>query len=160
VTAVVAVPLIWRALAVGLTIAGASFLAGAACLAPALGANGLLRPARHRLSGPMPVGCETASFAGADVTLAGWRCRTPAARGGTILYLHGIADNRGSSTSVIARYLSLGYDVIAYDSRAHGGSTGEFCTYGYYEKDDLRRVIDGTGGGPVVLIGTSLGAAV
>src|SRR4029078_372346 len=61
---------------------------------------------------------------------------------------------------VIARYLPRGYDVVAYDSRAHGESTGEFCTYGVYERADLRRVIDGLGGGPVILIGTSLGAAV
>jgi uncharacterized protein len=34
------------------------------------------------------------------------------------------------------------------------------CTYGFVEKRDLRRVIDGLSAGPVILIGTSLGAAV
>lgn len=50
--------------------------------------------------------------------------------------------------------------MVAYDSRAHGDSAGEFCTYGYYEKQDLQRVIDGIDGRPIVVIGTSLGAAV
>ena len=50
--------------------------------------------------------------------------------------------------------------VIAYDSRAHGESAGEACTYGFFEKEDLRRVIKTARAGPVVLIGTSLGAAV
>jgi hypothetical protein len=32
--------------------------------------------------------------------------------------------------------------VIAYDSRAHGESGGDACTYGFFEKEDLRRVLD------------------
>ena len=35
-----------------------------------------------------------------------------------------------------------GLDVIAYDSRAHGDSEGTACTYGYFEKFDLSRVLD------------------
>ncbi|HKH46916.1 MAG TPA: alpha/beta fold hydrolase, partial [Thermoanaerobaculia bacterium] len=53
-----------------------------------------------------------------------------------------------------------GFDVIAYDSRAHGDSGGDTCTYGYFEKKDLRRVLDTVPSGPIVLLGTSLGAAV
>jgi len=49
---------------------------------------------------------------------------------------------------------------VAYDSRAHGESEGEACTYGWYEKQDLRRVIDTIAPGPIVLVGASLGAAV
>src|SRR4029077_15300535 len=50
-------------------------------------------------------------------------------------------------------------DVVAYDSRAQGESSGEACTYGYWEKADLRKVLDAVGSGPIVLLGTSLGAA-
>ena len=49
---------------------------------------------------------------------------------------------------------------MAYDSRAHGESDGEFCTYGFHEKEDLRRVIAALPPGPVILFGTSLGGAV
>jgi uncharacterized protein len=127
---------------------------------PALGAGGLLHPARHATTLPPPEHCVALEFAGAGVTLQGWRCAAPVPARGTIVYLHGIADNRGSATGVIQRFLARGFNVIAYDSRAHGESQGEACTYGFFEKQDLQRVIDTVGSGPVVLIGTSLGAAV
>ena len=50
--------------------------------------------------------------------------------------------------------------MVASDSRARGDSQGEACTYGFFEKQDLHRVMNTVGSGPVVLIGTSLGAAV
>jgi uncharacterized protein len=127
---------------------------------PALGAAGLLHPGRQRTSVQAPESCAEASFAAADVMLRGWRCQTTDERRGTLVYLHGIADNRGSAAGVVRRFVPRGYDVIAYDSRAHGDSDGEACTYGYFEKDDLGRVLDTIAPGPVVLIGTSLGAAV
>jgi len=126
---------------------------------PAIGAGALLHPSRHVTTRPAPSGCADATFDGAGVTLRGWRCATIEPRRATIVYLHGVADNRGSAAGPIARLLPLGYDVIAYDSRAHGESGGDACTYGFYEKQDLHRVIE-TIHGPVILIGTSLGAAV
>jgi pimeloyl-ACP methyl ester carboxylesterase len=126
---------------------------------PAIGAGALLHPARHATTRPTPTGCVDAAFDGAGVTLRGWRCATDKPRRATIVYLHGVADNRGSAAGPIARFLPLGYDVIAYDSRAHGESGGDACTYGFYEKQDLHRVI-GTIHGPVILIGASLGGAV
>jgi pimeloyl-ACP methyl ester carboxylesterase len=99
-------------------------------------------------------------FEGAGVVLKGWRCGASGVRRGTLVYLHGVADNRTSAAGVIARFRPKGFDVIAYDSRAHGESNGAACTYGFFEKQDLRRVLDGVSPGPIVLIGTSLGAAV
>ena len=92
--------------------------------------------------------------------LKGWRCHTTARRRGAIVWLHGIADNHGSSAGLVERFGPRGFDVVAYDSRANGESDGDACTYGYYEKNDLRRVIDTVESGPVVLIGDSLGGAV
>jgi alpha-beta hydrolase superfamily lysophospholipase len=96
----------------------------------------------------------------AGVTLHGWRCSTPAPRRASIVYLHGIADTRTSSRPVIERFLHKGFDVAAFDSRAHGRSSGRICTYGVYEKQDLRRILDTLPACPVILIGHSLGAAV
>ena len=127
---------------------------------PAIGAGGLLHPARHRLAAATPRACADAEFAGAGVTLRGWRCTAAPPRRATIVYLHGIADNRASAAGTIARFVPRGYDVIAYDSRAHGESSGDACTYGFFEKDDLHRVIDAIQPGPIILIGTSLGAAI
>ena len=97
---------------------------------------------------------------GADIKVEGWRCAAPTPRPGTIVYLHGIADNRTSAAGVVQRFLPRGFDVIAYDSRAHGESQGDACTYGFFEKSDLHRVLDTIERGPIVLVGTSLGAAV
>lgn len=127
---------------------------------PVLGAGGLLHPARRRVAAKPPASCENATFAGAGIALRGWRCRPSGLRRGAIVYLHGVADDRGSGTGIIERFSKRGFEVIAYDSRAHGESDGDVCTYGYWEKQDLHRVLDNLEPGPIVLIGTSLGAAV
>lgn len=128
---------------------------------PAIGAGALLFPSRHVNPRSTPHVCVDRRFAAVDITLDGWECRsTNTIRRGTILYLHGIADNRGSAVGAIERFVPEGFDVIAYDSRAHGTSEGDRCTYGYLEKRDLQRVLDQVGAGDVILIGHSLGAAV
>jgi pimeloyl-ACP methyl ester carboxylesterase len=124
------------------------------------GAGGLLHPARRRVVGTLPPGCQEATFAGDGVRLKGWTCRASAPRRGTLVYLHGVADNRTSGVGIVERFGRRGFDVVAYDSRAHGESEGEACTYGFFEKQDLHRVLDVVEKGPIVLLGTSLGAAV
>ena len=99
-------------------------------------------------------------FDGDGLRLRGWNCVAAGLRRGSIVYLHGVADNRSSAVGVIERMTRRGFDVIAYDSRAHGQSDGDVCTYGFYEKRDLQRIVDALPAGPVVLIGNSLGAAV
>jgi uncharacterized protein len=141
------------ALLVAVGVVGAGQLAAA-------GAGGLLHPGRRPVGVPPPAGCQEATFAGDSVTLKGWRCTASIPRRGTVVYLHGVADNRTSGAGIIERFRARGFDVVAYDSRAHGESDGEACTYGFFEKGDLHRVLDTVGSGPIVLIGTSLGAAV
>lgn len=144
-------------LALGLT--GAAAFAHAQL--PALGAGGLLHPQRTRASVGPPPPCTDVGLSGEGIALRGWACRTTAPdRRGAIVYLHGVADNRASSRGAIDRFVPRGFDVIAFDSRAHGESEGDMCTYGYWERRDLARVIDTLPQGPVILFGTSLGAAV
>lgn len=146
---------------VGVIICALILSAVAVSQIPAVAAGGLLHPARHRLQQETPENCESLAVSGAGIVLRGWRCRPASPSKGTVVYLHGIADNRGSGANTIKRYLARGLEVVAYDSRAHGESDGSACTYGYFEKEDLIRVLDTLGyRRPVVLIGTSLGAAV
>ncbi len=129
-------------------------------LLPSWASNALLHPTRRPVEGrPLRV-VEEVEFAGAGVSLKGWRFRASGEKRGTIVYLHGVADNRYGVTGIADRFTRRGFDVVAYDSRAHGQSGGENCTYGYYEKQDLRRVLDTIEVHPIVLIGSSLGAAV
>lgn len=127
---------------------------------PALGAGGLLHPARRRVVQPAPEGCDDAVFVGAGVRLEGWRCHATSSRRATLVYLHWIADNRTSAVGIAQRFGPRGFDVVAYDSRAHGESEGDACTYGFFEKEDLHRVLDTIGTGAIVVLGTSLGTAV
>jgi pimeloyl-ACP methyl ester carboxylesterase len=128
---------------------------------PAIGAGALLYPARHVSTRPTPAGCVDRTFDGVRARLAGWVCTTESASSKpTIVYLHGIADNRDSSTGVIDRFQQRGFSVIVYDSRGHGRSEGDRCTYGFFEKQDLVRVLDQAGVDSAILIGHSLGAAV
>ena len=64
---------------------------------PSLGANGLLHPYRRDRSGRARDLYPTLSFAGANVRLAGWHIPARSPRRGTVVYLHGVADNRGSA---------------------------------------------------------------
>ena len=123
---------------------------------------------RGRTPASLPAPRDPASAANAQdleiqdggVRLRGWRFRYAGVPRGTVIYLHGSADNRTSGLFVAERFTRRGYDVVVYDSRAHGESEGEACTYGYHEKQDLRRVIDTVAPGPVAVLGVSLGGAV
>ena len=148
-----------RVLLISVSVAAVVFI-GACATLPGIGAGALLHSARNRSRLATPAACRDETFAGAGVMLRGWRCTTTAARRGTIVWLHGVADNHGSAAGLVDRFVPRGFDLVAYDSRAHGDSDGDVCTYGFYEKDDLARVIDTLEPGPVVLIGDSLGGAV
>jgi pimeloyl-ACP methyl ester carboxylesterase len=115
---------------------------------------------RRHVTAPTPQSCNDVSFSSGDVALKGWHCAAIGPRRGVIVYLHGIADNRASGSGIIDRFVPRGFDVVVYDSRAHGESGGEACTYGVLEKVDLSRVLDQLDPAPVVAIGTSLGGAV
>lgn len=144
--------------------AAAAILAGVVVAAvtqiPSIGAGALLHPPRLPRDVRTPPACIGRVFNGAGVLLKGWHCQAGAVRRGSLVILHGVADTRASVAGMVDRFLRKGLDVVAYDSRAHGESGGDFCTYGYFEKHDLHRVIDTLGPGPVVLTGTSLGGAI
>ncbi|MES2660908.1 MAG: alpha/beta fold hydrolase [Verrucomicrobiota bacterium] len=127
---------------------------------PEIGAALILHPPHRRVTAPPPPLCHEVTFQGDGAPLRGWRGHASGNHRGTLIYLHGVADNRAGGAGVINRFQKRGFDVIAYDSRAHGESGGDACTYGYFEKEDLRRVLDTVRPGPVVLVGSSLGAAV
>jgi alpha-beta hydrolase superfamily lysophospholipase len=128
---------------------------------PSWAAYGLLHPFQWTASKIPQIDYQEVTFTGWDaVQLKGWRFPARGVRRGTLIYLHGIADNRGSSLGAAERFTTRGFAVIAFDSRAHGESGGTACTYGYYEKRDLQKVLDTVDARPIVVMGASLGAAV
>ena len=59
----------------------------------------------------------------------------------TILVLHGIGSCKEHMLGLSKYLLEQGYASIAIDLRAHGRSEGEYCTYGYYEKEDISQIV-------------------
>lgn len=84
---------------------------------------------------------------------------------GTIVLLHGIRSSKEHYKLLCKRLANDGYNTVALDSRAHGESEGDFCTFGANEKNDVTSLIDyikqheniGTNIG---IWGQSLGAAI
>jgi uncharacterized protein len=140
-------------------------LALVGCNGPEWGANALLHPARLASHG-IPDGSESFEVdVGSGVTLKGWWAKGIIPRRGLVLWLHGVGDNKDSAEGLIDRWTKRGFDVAAYDSRAHGGSGGKICTYGFFEKSDVSRVLDvlakaGAAADRAILVGFSMGGAV
>jgi pimeloyl-ACP methyl ester carboxylesterase len=131
------------------------------CLPASWGAGALLHPSRHT-AGPAPaLAHRDVTFEGDGVVLRGWLFPAAApSHGITVVYLHGAGDNRASGVWIAERLVRQGFDVLAYDARAHGDSGGDACTYGYHERVDLRRALDSLGIERAILLGFSLGGAV
>lgn len=60
----------------------------------------------------------------------------------TVILLHGIGCDRWESMKYADMYLELGFNVLAYDSRAQGSSGGKDITLGFFEKIDLDNIIE------------------
>jgi alpha-beta hydrolase superfamily lysophospholipase len=96
-----------------------------------------------------------------DVHLAAHRFPAAGKARASVVVVHGFAATSDESR-VIALADALhdaGHDVLAYDSRGHGGSGGE-TTLGDREQLDVAAAVDTMrdSGAPVVLAGASMGA--
>jgi len=154
------------------------FLFSAACVILVMGPMILLQPHRRRkewysrfttILEPSNAGLpqEDVIVKTPDgIDLSCWLIRQPKKARGTIIYLHGVADCKIGGVALARFFFSRGYHVFLYDSRRHGESGGNFCTYGFFEKHDVSTVIDylqqrtDLTPGKIGLFGTSMGAAV
>ncbi|MFZ6019143.1 MAG: alpha/beta hydrolase [Chloroflexota bacterium] len=83
----------------------------------------------------------------------------------TVVLVHGITYTRLGCIKYLPLFRRRGFNVLIYDQRYHGLSGGGNCTFGFYERHDLRAVLDWAlaqlpPGGRVGTMGESLGAAV
>jgi fermentation-respiration switch protein FrsA (DUF1100 family) len=167
-------------LLLALIILAALFLISAALVVLVVGPLILLQPERRTkewyrgktdLLEPRDAGLpqENVEISGQDgVILKGWLVAQKAARKsrGTIFYLHGVGDCKTDGVAHARLFFKHGYNVLLYDSRAHGESGGVFCTYGYHEKHDISAAISflqrkkALKVGQIGIFGTSMGAAV
>ncbi len=61
---------------------------------------------------------------------------------GTVLLIHGLMDSKSTYFGLANRMADKGYDVVLPDLRGHGNSTGKYVTYGAFEKQDIKAVMD------------------
>lgn len=80
-----------------------------------------------------------------------------------VVYLHGNSSCRLEALGVLRTCLAAGASVAAFDCSGCGLSDGEYISLGFFERDDLRSVIDHLRAhcrvGAVALWGRSMGAA-
>ena len=124
------------------------------------GAAVILHPVKRPLIGQPDMPFEDFAFTNGEDRLEGWVFRTRVERRGLVVFLHGIGHNRQPGIGVAERLVPRGYDVLAFDGRAHGRSSGEVCTYGIQERHDVSRALDAIGAPRAILLGHSLGAAI
>ena len=81
----------------------------------------------------------------------------------TILFLHGLFQNRSSGLDYLGIYQEMGYNVLIVDARGHGDSGGDSISWGYFEKDDINVWLDWLQQkipqGTIGIHGISMGAA-
>lgn len=81
---------------------------------------------------------------------------------GTVILFHGHGSEKSANLSQSDVFNSLGYATLLVDFRAHGQSSGNTCTIGYREAQDVKAAYDyvaRTGEKHIILYGISLGAA-
>lgn len=60
---------------------------------------------------------------------------------GAMILVHGIGSCKEDMMGLADMLSYSGVDVYLFDLRAHGGSGGEYCTYGFYEKKDIMTIV-------------------
>lgn len=98
------------------------------------------RKALTRTPTDLGIAHEDVTFLTNDgLTLSGWFI--PPSNGRTLIACHGIFDNREQFLEQAVALSQEGYGFLLYDSRAHGKSSGTFCTYGQDEIKDVAAAV-------------------
>lgn len=80
-----------------------------------------------------------------------------------IILLHGIDDSKERLLPLAGELILRGYNCLLLDLRGHGRSQPAMCTYGWFERQDVRAATDWLArfhDAPTALYGVSLGGAI
>ena len=141
--------------------------AGAVAAVSWQSADKLVHPARD-LPQADPAGrglaYENVTLTTADgLDLSAWWIPANASARGTVIFLHGYGDNKEQALFVAPFLHEAGWNVLAFDFRAHGLSEGDETTVGLVETADVRAAYEVAAAradpARVALFGWSMGAA-
>lgn len=102
---------------------------------------------------------------GDGIVLSGWLFENELNGECGVLLHHGRGGARVETLMYAPLFWDRGCDLLMFDARHHGESTGEYATYGYYEKEDSLKVLTwfaertGLEVSQIGLMGVSYGAA-
>ena len=78
---------------------------------------------------------------GEGIILSGWLFENELNGDCGVILHHGRGGARIETLMYVPLFWDRGCDVMMFDARHHGESTGEYATYGYYEKQDSLEVL-------------------
>lgn len=112
---------------------------------------------------PQSVGLEfdTVRFSSSDeIELEGWFVDGDSNR--VAILFHGYAGSKSGLLPQIEQFYGLGFDVLAIDFRGSGGSSGDTCSLGWHESEDVAAAVrfaaERYRPAKTLLFGTSMGA--
>lgn len=85
---------------------------------------------------------QTFEFENESQKFKGWYFPNPQKKSCAVLMLHGVSSTRYGVLKYSPLVWEKGCSLFFYDQRMHGESTGNVCTYGYYEKRDAKKAIE------------------
>ncbi|MDQ0175075.1 fermentation-respiration switch protein FrsA (DUF1100 family) [Bacillus chungangensis] len=59
-----------------------------------------------------------------------------------MIFCHGVTENKTNAIKYMNIFLERGFNAVIYDHRRHGQSGGKTSSYGFYEKHDLKAIVD------------------
>ncbi len=105
---------------------------------------------------------NTVKITTADKTILDtWYSKVPNEKGCVAMF-HGHARKKSDMIAEASEFQKQGYSTLMVDLRAHGNSTGNRCSIGFYEGEDIKASYDyisSIGTKNIVLYGISLGAS-
>jgi alpha-beta hydrolase superfamily lysophospholipase len=99
-------------------------------------------------------------FTASKNKIDGWWMKADSAVG-TVILFHGLSSNKGFALNEAYEFLSMGYNTLLIDFRAHGNSSGTACTIGMREAEEVKLAYDYVktkGENNIILWGMSMGA--
>lgn len=59
-----------------------------------------------------------------------------------VIFCHGVTEHKINSVKYMNLFLKRGFNAVIFDHRRHGESEGTITSYGHFEKEDLKAVVD------------------